>query len=50
MKLGGIKDSDLLGFLAGHRLPYGVACSEFSDEDVLDAYKKAEPKLRVLSP
>lgn len=50
MRLGGIKDSDLLGFLTGHRLPYGVTCSEFPDEDVLKAYKKAEQKLRVLSP
>jgi integrase len=48
MRLGGVKDPDLLGFLTGHRLQYGGTCHEFPDEYVLQAYKKAQRKLRVL--
>lgn len=48
MKLGGIKDPDLLNFLMGHKLAYGGAYDSFTDEDVLKAYKHAEKKLSVL--
>lgn len=48
MKLGGVKDPDLLNFLMGHKLAYGGAYDSFTDDDVLKAYKRAEPKLRVL--
>lgn len=50
MKLGGTKDRDLLlDFVMAHKLPYGGAYDAFPDEDVLKAYKRAEPKLKLLA-
>jgi len=48
MKLGGIKDPEILNFMMGHKLPYGGAYDPFPDEDLLKAYKQAERKLRLL--
>lgn len=48
MKLGGVKDRDLLDFVMAHKLPYGGAYDAFPDEDVLKAYEEAEPMLKVL--
>ena len=42
MKDGGVKDSDMLNFLMGNK-----ASSEFSEEEVLNAYKTAEKKLKL---
>jgi integrase len=42
MKDGGVKDSDMLNFLMGNK-----ASREFSEEEVLNAYKIAEKKLKL---
>lgn len=42
MKDGGVKDSDMLNFLMGNE-----ASREFSEEEVLNAYKTAEKKLKL---
>jgi len=48
MKLGGVKDPDLLNSMMGHKLAYAGAYDVFLDEDLLKAYKRAERKLQVL--
>jgi integrase len=48
MKLGGIKDRDLLDFVMAHKLPYRGTYDAFPDEDILKAYEMAEPMLKVL--
>lgn len=47
MKQGGVKDSDMLEFLMGNKLPYDGASGTFSEEEVLNAYKTAERKLKL---
>jgi integrase len=47
MKQGEVKDSDMLEFLMGNKLPYDGASDIFSAEKVLNAYKTAERKLEL---
>jgi integrase len=47
MKQGGVKDSDMLEFLMGNKLPYDGASDIFPKEAVLKAYKTAEKKLKL---
>jgi hypothetical protein len=47
MRQGGVKDSDMLEFLMGNRLPYDGASDIFPEEEVLNAYKTAERKLKL---
>jgi integrase len=47
MRQGGVKDSDMLEFLMGNRLPYDGASDMFPEEEVLNAYKTAERKLKL---
>jgi integrase len=50
MKEGGVKDSDMLEFLMGNKLPYDGASDIFSEKEVLKAYKTAEKKLKLDLP
>jgi hypothetical protein len=47
MRQGGVKDSDMLEFLMGNKLPYDGASDAFPEEEVLNAYKTAERKLKL---
>lgn len=48
MRKAGVTDVLLLDFMMGHRLPYHGTYDRFLDEDLLDAYRRAEPYLRIL--
>lgn len=47
MKTGGVKDSDLLDHVMGYKMRRGGG--PFTDQDIIDAYRQAEPNLKVLS-
>jgi integrase len=47
MRQGGVRDSDMLDFLMGNKLPYNGASDRFSEEEVLNAYRTAERKLKL---
>jgi len=47
MRQGGVKDSDMLNFLMGNKLPYNGTSHVFSEEEVLNAYKTAERALKL---
>lgn len=46
MKQGGVKDSDLLDYIMGYRVRRGGG--PFTDQEIIDAYRQAEPYLKVL--
>lgn len=47
MREGGVKDSDMLNFLMGNKLADDGTSRAFSEEEVLNAYKTAEKKLKL---
>ena len=46
MRQGGV-DGDVLDFLMGNKLPYDGASNVFSKEEVFNAYKKVEKKMKL---
>jgi len=48
MRKGGVTDSDLLRYILGQKPQAHGTYDVFPDEDILEAYHKADPYLMVL--